>query len=117
MKRSDLALRLTRAVHKAEDAVDTALDDATTLVQEMLQGRKEVGFSALIGAEACEAATAYIGLIGAARSRLLEVHKALTAAAPQIGVTNLDELMGPGQTKPNVTGAAPAGAIGGLEAA
>ncbi len=117
MKRTDLALRLTRALHQAENSVDTALDDATALVQTMVAGRKAVGFSAVVAADACEAVTASIGLIGAARSRLVEAHKALGAAAPQIGIPDVTHLMGPGQTKPNESGQRPMGVLNEQDAA
>ncbi len=107
MKRNDLALRLTRALHRSEDSIDAALDDATALVQEMLAGRKAVGLSVVVGAEACEAVTAAVGLMGTARARMIEAHKALSAAAPQIGVRDVTHLMGPGQTKPDAAGVRP----------
>lgn len=109
MKRTDLALRLTRAIHRSEDSVDAALEDATCLVQEMLGGRKAVGLSATVASEAWEAATSAIGLLGNARAQLVAAHASLSAAAPTIGIRHTTQLMGPGQTKPDDTGAAPTG--------
>jgi hypothetical protein len=47
----------------------------------------------------------------------VEAHKALGAAAPQIGIPDLTHLMGPGQTKPDETGQRPTGVLNARDAA
>lgn len=109
MKRSDLALRVTRALHISEDSVDEALGASTILVQELLAGRKAIGLSAVVGASAFNSIMDAVGQMSAARASLVKAHHALQADAAQIGVRNLSELMGPGQTKPDRAGIQPTG--------
>jgi hypothetical protein len=69
-----------------ENAVDSAMSEASAMMADMLQARKDLGLSAVVADGAFTKLVAAIGALGEARAAMVAVHGELDNAKLRIGV-------------------------------
>lgn len=69
-----------------ENAVDSAMSEASAMMADMLQARKDLGLSAVVADGAFTKLVAAIGALGEARAAMVAVHGELDSAKLRIGV-------------------------------
>lgn len=79
-------LRVARALHSAEHAVDDALLKTSALITEMIQGRKAANLAAEVGQPAFEHAMDLICGLAQARRAVIASHQGLASVAEVQGI-------------------------------
>ena len=91
MEKAFVAQRVAGKLFATEDSVDTALAQATELMSEMLQARKDLGASLVFGDEAASKLIQAITALGEARTAMVSVHNELNEAKLRLGIrTKMD---------------------------
>ncbi|WP_374573804.1 hypothetical protein [Phenylobacterium sp.] len=91
MEKAFVAQRVATKLFVTEDSVDTALAQATELMGDMLQARKDLGASLVFGDEAASKLIEAIKALGEARTAMVSVHNELNEAKLRLGVrTKMD---------------------------
>lgn len=70
----------------SEKSIDTALNDAATLMAGIAQAREELGLSAIVASGATSKVAEAIATLAAARATIVEAHKELDEIKLRIGV-------------------------------
>ena len=86
MEKAFVAQRVATKLFATEDSVDTALAQATELMSDMLQARKDVGASLVFGDEAAAKLIDAIKALGEARTAMVGVHNELNEAKLRLGI-------------------------------
>lgn len=86
MEKAFVAQRVATKLFATEDSVDAALAQATELMTDMLQARKDVGVSMVFGDEAAQKLIEAIKALGEARSAMVGVHNELNEAKLRLGI-------------------------------
>lgn len=81
-----VAQTVANRLFATEDAIDTALMEASQLLQTMLQARQDLGLSAVVADKAPAQLSQAIAALTAARSAVVEVHGALEETKLRIGI-------------------------------
>jgi len=91
MEKAFVAQRVATKLFATEDSVDAALAQATELMTEMLQARKDVNVALTFGDEAAAKLIDAIKALGEARSAMVGVHNELNEAKLRLGIrTKMD---------------------------
>lgn len=80
------ARRISNHLRNAEEAVDDAIINLSTLVAALPAERRAVNLSPVLGHDAVAKATRALALTGELRSALIEAHEALHLAQRQAGL-------------------------------
>ena len=86
MEKVFVAQRVASKLFATENAVDAALAEASELMADMLQARKDLGLSAVVGDGAATRLVEAIAALGAARTAMVAAHVELGDAKLRIGV-------------------------------
>ena len=81
-----VAQTVANRLFSTENAIDTALMEASQLLQTMLQARQDLGLSAVVADKAPAQLSQAIAALTAARSAVVEVHGALEETKLRIGI-------------------------------
>ena len=93
MEKAFVAQRVANKLFATEESVDAALVEATELMTEMLEARKDVGVSTVFGDEAAAKLIDAIKALGEARTAMVGVHGELNEAKLRLGIRT--KLVGP----------------------
>ncbi len=86
MDKSIIAQRIANKLFASENAIDSAISESAQLLGEMMEARREMGFSAVLGDDAAAKITAAIAALGEARTAVVGAHKELAEAKLRLGV-------------------------------
>ncbi|HEV2364806.1 MAG TPA: hypothetical protein VGS12_11490 [Caulobacteraceae bacterium] len=86
MEKVFVVQRVATQLFAAENAVDSAMSEASTLMTEMLKARKDLGLSATVADGAFAKVAEAIKALGDVRSTLVAAHGELNDAKLRIGV-------------------------------
>jgi hypothetical protein len=78
--------RVATKLFATENAVDSALTETAGLVADMIQARKDLGLSAMVGEAAQAKLVEAIAALGAARSAVIAAHGQLEETKLRLGV-------------------------------
>jgi len=86
MEKVFVAQRVATRLFATENAVDSALVQASELMADMLQARKDLGLSATVGDAAAAKLVEAIAALGAARTAMVGAHAQLEETKLRIGL-------------------------------
>lgn len=86
MEKAFVAQRVATKLFATENAVDAALAEASGLMCDMLQARKDLGLSAVVGDAAVSKLGEAITAIGLARTAMVSAHAELEETKLRIGI-------------------------------
>jgi hypothetical protein len=81
-----VAQRVANRLFATEDAVDAAILEATQLLGGMIEARKDIGFSAVLGTEAVAKIGAALNALTEARSAVVDAHNQLAETKLRLGI-------------------------------
>jgi hypothetical protein len=84
--RREIATRVTASLRETEDAVDTALAQASDFLAMLPAARREAQVSASMGHDAIERVAAAISALTEARRELVAAHEVLADVQQQLGL-------------------------------
>ena len=85
MERAEIVASVAGDLHAAEQAIDAAITQATTLVQSMIGSRPLLNVSACAGAEAQAKALEAIAALGVARQAMVASHEQMAKDHRRLG--------------------------------
>lgn len=86
MDKSIVAQRVANKLFSTENAIDTAILEATQLMGGLIEARQEIGFSAVLGGETITKVTAALSALAEARAATVAAHNELADAKLRLGV-------------------------------
>ncbi|MHB8530704.1 MAG: hypothetical protein ACYC8V_14495 [Caulobacteraceae bacterium] len=86
MEKVFVVQKVATQLFAAENAVDSAMSEASALMTDMLQARKDLGLSAIVADGAFAKVVAAINALGEARTAMVAAHGELNGAKLRIGV-------------------------------
>ncbi len=86
MEKALIAQRVANKLFATENAVDTAILEATQLLGGMIEARQQIGFSAVLGSEAAAKIGAALNALTEARAAVVEAHGELAETKLRLGV-------------------------------
>ena len=90
-----IAQRVATKLFATENAVDTAILEASQLLAGLIEARQEIGFSAVLGTEAVAKVTLALSALSDGRRAMVEAHNELNDAKLRLGVRTRMEGTGP----------------------
>lgn len=93
MDKAFVAQRVATKLIATEEAVDSAMVEATELMTDMLKARKDLGVSTVFGDEAAVKLMEAIKALGEARTAMVGVHGELNEAKLRLGIRT--KMIGP----------------------
>jgi hypothetical protein len=86
MDKAIVAQTVANRLFATENAIDVALVEASQLLQAMLQARKDLRISAVVGDRAPAQLAQAIAALSAARTAVVETHGELAEAKLRVGI-------------------------------
>ncbi|MGA0603980.1 hypothetical protein ACO2Q3_24965 [Caulobacter sp. KR2-114] len=86
MEKVFVAQRVATKLFATENAVDAALAEASELMADMLQARKDLGLSAVFGDTAAARVVDAISALSTARTAMVAAHNELNESKLRIGI-------------------------------
>jgi len=81
-----VAQRVATKLYVTEGAIDTAMVEAAALMADLVQGRKDLGLSAVVGDKATVKVMQALAALGEARAAMVETHQELDEVKLRLGV-------------------------------
>lgn len=105
MERAEVLASVAGDLYAAEQSIDAAITQATTLVQSLIGSRALLNVSACAGAEAQAKALEAIAALGVARQAMVASHEQMAKDHRRLGYgTYAGVFQDKGQEKPPTTG-------------
>jgi hypothetical protein len=95
MEKVFVAQKVAKQLWATEAAIDEALMEASTLMGDMIQGRKDLKLSTVFGAEANVKLMAAMQALTEARTAMVAVHGEMNEAQLRLGLRTRMELLKP----------------------
>jgi hypothetical protein len=95
LEKALIAQRVATKLFATENAVDTAIMEASQLLAGLIEARNEIGFSAVLGNEAVVKVTTALSALSEGRRAMVEAHHELNDAKLRLGVRTRMEGTGP----------------------
>lgn len=86
MEKVFVAQRVASKLYVTEAAIDTAMVEAAALMADMVQARKDLGLSAVVGDKATAKVMQALAALGEARAAMIETHQELDEVKLRLGV-------------------------------
>jgi len=81
-----IAQRVATKLFATENAVDTAILEASQLLAGLIEARNEIGFSAVLGTEAVAKVSLALSALSDSRRAMVDAHNELNDAKLRLGV-------------------------------
>lgn len=86
MKRIDVAKSVAARLFEVEDAIDGSLKQASRLIVDMVDARRDLRLAAVVGQAAFDRTAATISALAQARGEIVGAHDALAETRDQMGM-------------------------------
>ena len=86
MKRIDIAKGVAARLFEVEDAIDGSLKQASRLIADMVDARRDLRLAAVVGQAAFARAAATISALAEARGEIVGAHDALAETRDRMGM-------------------------------
>ena len=86
MEKVFVAQRVASKLYVTEGAIDTAMVESAALMADLVQGRKDLGLSAVVGDKATVKVMQALAALGEARAAMVETHQELEEVKLRLGV-------------------------------
>jgi hypothetical protein len=90
-----IAQRVATKLFAAENAVDTAILEASQLLSGLIEARKEMGLSAVLGTEAVSKVSLALSTLSESRQAMVDAHNVLNDAKLRLGIRTRMDGIGP----------------------
>lgn len=95
MEKAIIAQRVATKLFATENAVDTAILEASQLLAGLIEARQEIGFSAVLGTEAVSKVSLALSALSESRRAMVEAHNELNDAKLRLGIRTRMDGTGP----------------------
>ncbi len=86
MDKAIIAQRVATKLFATENAIDAAILEASQLLADFIEARKEVGFSAVLGTDAVSKISLSVSALAESRRAIVEAHNELNDVKLRLGV-------------------------------
>jgi hypothetical protein len=90
-----IAQRVATKLFAAENAVDAAILEASQLLSGLIEARKEMGLSAVLGTEAVSKVSLALSTLSDSRQAMVDAHNVLNDAKLRLGIRTRMDGVGP----------------------